>query len=77
MSVQTAWQATFDFGDNRPIVVEPSAARLTSDAGLLPLRQFDEHIGLTRQRRPPCCNGWLAGRQRTSAKKVDQTALSG
>jgi hypothetical protein len=32
-----------------PIVVEPSAARLTSDAGLLPLRQFDEHIGLTRQ----------------------------
>ena len=49
MSIQTAWQATFDFGDNRPIVVEPSAARLTSDAGLLPLRQFDEHIGLTRQ----------------------------
>jgi len=49
VSIQTAWQATFDFGDNRPIVVEPSAARLTSDAGLLPLRQFDEHIGLTRQ----------------------------
>lgn len=49
VSIQTAWQATFDFWDELPIVVEPSAARLTSDAGLLPLRQFDEHIGLTRQ----------------------------
>jgi hypothetical protein len=29
--------------------VEPSAGQLTSDAGLLPLRQFDEQIGLTRQ----------------------------
>jgi hypothetical protein len=39
----------FDFWGELPIVVEPSAARLTSDAGLLPLRQFDEHLGLTRQ----------------------------
>src|SRR5262245_59878316 len=47
--LQPAWQAAFDFWDELPIVVEPSAARLASDAGLLPLRQFDEHIGLTRQ----------------------------
>ena len=49
MSIQTAWQATFDFWGKLPVIVEPSNAQLTSDAGLLPLRQFDEQIGLTRQ----------------------------
>jgi len=29
-----------------PVQVEPSQAQLTSDAGLLLLRQFDEQIGL-------------------------------
>jgi hypothetical protein len=48
VSIQTAWQATFDFW-GQPIVVEPSKAQLSSDGGLLPLRQFDEQIGLTRQ----------------------------
>jgi hypothetical protein len=48
VSIQTAWQATFDFWDE-PIVVKPSAAQLSSDGGLLALRQFDEQIGLTRQ----------------------------
>jgi hypothetical protein len=32
-----------------PILVEPSDEQLGSDAGLLPLRQFDERIGLTQQ----------------------------
>lgn len=49
MTIQTAWQATFDFLGTLPVVVEPSKAQLTSDAGLLPVRQFDERIGLTRQ----------------------------
>src|SRR6516164_8407520 len=49
VSIQTAWQATFDFWSELPIVVEPSFAQLSSDGGLLPLRQFDEQIGLTRQ----------------------------
>jgi hypothetical protein len=39
----------FDFYEPLPIQVEISDAPLTSDAGLLPLRQFDERIGLTRQ----------------------------
>src|SRR5579859_2089509 len=41
-------QLCFDFFD-RPIVVQSSNAPLTSDAGLLPIRQFDERIGFTRQ----------------------------
>jgi hypothetical protein len=49
VSIQTAWQATFDFWGELPVVVEPSQAQLSSDGGLLPLRQFDEQIGLTRQ----------------------------
>lgn len=49
MSVQAAWQGSFDFFDGRAIVVEPSAALLSSDAGLLPFRQLDERLGLTDQ----------------------------
>jgi hypothetical protein len=47
MSIQPAWQRTFDFFQ-LPVVIEPSRASLSSDAGLLPLRQFDEQIGLTQ-----------------------------
>ena len=47
MSIQPAWQRTFDFFE-LPVVIEPSRATLSSDAGLLPVRQFDERIGLTR-----------------------------
>src|ERR1043166_9061551 len=38
-----------DFYESLPIQIEVSDAPLTSDAGLLPLRQFDERIGLTKQ----------------------------
>jgi hypothetical protein len=49
VSIHTVWQKSFDFFAGKPIVVEPSAGLLTSDAGLLPIRQFDERIGLTGQ----------------------------
>jgi hypothetical protein len=49
MSIQGAGQLHFDFFEPLPVVVEVSAAPLSSDAGLLPIRQFDERIGLTRQ----------------------------
>jgi hypothetical protein len=32
----------------KPLVIEPSPGQLSSDAGLLPIRQFDEGIGLRR-----------------------------
>jgi hypothetical protein len=47
MESQSAFQVEFDFGTSKPVVVEPSAAQLSSDAGLLPFRQLDEQLGLT------------------------------
>jgi hypothetical protein len=47
MSIPSAWSQVLDFF-GRPLVIEPSPGQLSSDAGLLPIRQFDERIGLTR-----------------------------
>jgi hypothetical protein len=47
MSIPPAWQELLYFC-GRPIALEPSPGQLSSDAGLLPRRQFDEQIGLTR-----------------------------
>ena len=48
MIIQSVWQKSFGFF-GKPVVIEPSQTELTSDAGLLPIRQFDEAIGLTEQ----------------------------
>jgi hypothetical protein len=31
-----------------PLVIEPSPGQLSGDAGLLPIRPFDQRIGLTK-----------------------------
>lgn len=49
MVEQVAWQHSFRFGDGKEIEVEPSAALLSSDAGLLPVRAFDERLGFTER----------------------------
>jgi hypothetical protein len=48
LTIQTA-PLSFDFFAASPIVVGACSAPLTSDAGLLPLRQFDERIGFSAQ----------------------------
>jgi hypothetical protein len=49
MSLQTAPPLLFDFLPDRPVLIETSNACLSSDAGLLPVRQLDERLGFTQQ----------------------------
>ncbi len=52
MSTQSALQTQqlrFDFIPSHDVVLRPSAGLLTSDAGLLAVRQFDERVGWTRR----------------------------
>jgi Transposase DDE domain group 1 len=47
MTIPAAWPQILDvFGT--PLVIEPSPGQLSSDAGLLPIRQFDQRIRLTQ-----------------------------
>ena len=43
------FQLNFHSFTSKPVVVEPSAAQLSSDGGLLPIRELDENLGLTHQ----------------------------
>lgn len=49
MSLQSAFLFVFSFLPEIPIVVEVSNEALSSDGGLIPIRQFDEQIGFTSQ----------------------------
>jgi hypothetical protein len=49
MDAQSAFLLAFDFGTSKPVVVEPSAAQVSSDAGLIPFRQLDEQLTYTEQ----------------------------
>ena len=49
MSLQSVPLLSLDFLPSRPVHVEISSSPLSSDAGLLPIRQFDERIRLTEQ----------------------------
>ena len=47
MIVPASWSQVLDFLATS-LVIEPSRGQLSCDAGLLPIRQFDQRIGLTR-----------------------------
>jgi hypothetical protein len=49
MIIQSDWQLSFEFFASVPVVVQPSAAQISSDGGLLAFRQLDEQLGLTQQ----------------------------
>ena len=39
----------FGFFSRLPVIVEPVDAQLSSDVGILPIRQFDDQIGYTQR----------------------------
>ncbi len=47
MNIHTVWSECLEFLPQKRVVVENSAGRLSSDAGLLVVREFDERIGMT------------------------------
>jgi hypothetical protein len=47
MSIQGARQLVLGFHPDLPVIVETSATQLSSDGGLLVVREFDERTGLT------------------------------
>src|SRR3954462_6349408 len=49
MSLHSAPLFSFDFFPSRPVEIEVSSNPLTSDAGLLPVRQCDQNLRLTEQ----------------------------
>jgi Transposase DDE domain group 1 len=49
MSIHPAQPLLFDYLADRPVVVEVNRAPLSSDAGLLPIRQLDQRLGFTSQ----------------------------
>jgi hypothetical protein len=49
VSIHGVWQRTFSFFGEKPVVVERGSTQLSSDAGLLVVREFDERIRWTEQ----------------------------
>ena len=49
MSLQDVWSERLEFHPQKPVVVENSGGRLSSDAGLLVIREFDQRMGFTEQ----------------------------
>lgn len=49
MPGQDVFQLSFDFLADRDLIVQSDAASMTSDAGLLVVRQFDQRVGFTRR----------------------------
>jgi hypothetical protein len=49
MSEQTVEQFCFDFFSRLPVIVQAKNVQVSSDAGILPLRQFDHQIGYSQR----------------------------
>jgi hypothetical protein len=47
MSLPAAWPQVLNFF-RTPLAIAPSSGQLSSEAGLLPIRRFDQRIGRTR-----------------------------
>jgi DDE family transposase len=75
MSSQGADQISFDFLAHLPLIVQPSQGQMSSDAGLLPLREFDERWNYTA-RMIQCLSDPLRQAQGRPNPDRDQSLLS-
>jgi hypothetical protein len=75
MSSQGADQLSFDFLPHFPVLVQPSQGQISSDAGLLPLRQFDQRWKYT-SRMIQCLSDPLRLAQGRPSPDRDQSLLS-
>ena len=57
MQLQSVQQLLFENFADRPVVVKRADVQMTSDAGLLPLREFDRRWRLT-ERMVECLSDW-------------------
>jgi Transposase DDE domain group 1 len=71
MSAQTAEQLSFAFLPDLPVVVQPSDGQLSSDAGLLPVRQFDQQWNYTA-RMAQCLEDPMPGREQSLLSMLRQ-----
>jgi hypothetical protein len=80
MSIPPAWQQCLDFFDTL-LVIKRSPGRLSGDAGLLPVRQSGQGVGLTRAfaeaRDGPCDPGPQGPRPPVMVRARLSGALSG
>jgi Transposase DDE domain group 1 len=71
MSSQGVDQLAFDFLPQLPVIVQPSCGQISSDAGLLPLRQFDQRWDYT-ERMALCLHDPKPSRQHTLLSMLRQ-----
>lgn len=71
MVAQGAEQITFDFVPHLPVVVQQHQGQISSDAGLLPLRQFDDRWKFTT-RMTDCLSDFKADRKHSLLSMLRQ-----
>ena len=64
MAAQTPEQLSFEFLPHLPVIVQRHPGQLSSDAGLLPLREFDQRWNYTA-RMAQCLHDPKPSRQQT------------
>ncbi len=74
MVQQCVGQFGFSFVPGLPVIVEPKNVQVSSDAGILPIKQFDDQIGLTER---PTTMTWPASPPSRGSRTPSTSLLCG